>query len=296
MKRLHRRIKTKPVHVLARVKNELGLRQKEIPELLGIPLDTFKNIIHGKVKSWHQHATTISRVTGISVECLLANNSRMALISADGNRWVADDYRAGIATQYAVKLSNERNHGRHTLQYFRLLMIKVGRCLLAAYQTKESRVAFFKLRRAINEIGESFTKFSENVPLTAAEIEKLPEPERTPLVYAGQENTKLPGYSYGGKWYPKRTYIGTNGQPVLPQIIDGKPTKCALEDWDREMQSAIISITSRSRKGVQKVYGGFVREIIAEERRQNVAGKNDLEIAEERAAELRRAKQRKETP
>jgi hypothetical protein len=159
--------------------------------------------------------------------------------------------------------------------------------MLAAYQTKESKRAFGQLLNAIAEIGKSFPKYAERTKLTDDEIKQLPEPERTPNLYAGTVNPNLTGNQIEGKWYPSRTYF-QNGKPVLPPTIDGKPTKCIMENWDFSLQGAVAPIPSRSRKGVIKIFGRFVKEILTEEKRQNNAGLNDLITAEKRAKTIRK--------
>jgi hypothetical protein len=162
MKKLHRRPKQKPKHVLVRIKNDLQLSQDEIHEWLGISLDTFKNIVHGKVDSWEKHAAKISRITGIAVKSLLENQK--SLMAIDGKIWTAQKYAPGIAWRNARELVRERSRGRHTLQWFRILMIKVARCMLAAYRDKKSGDAFVKMLRAIGETGKAFPSYTAKIP------------------------------------------------------------------------------------------------------------------------------------
>src|ERR1035437_5011329 len=120
MEKLHRRKKQKPEHVLVRIKNELELSQAEIPESLGISLDTFKNIVNGKVKSWDKHAKIVSQVTGVSAKSLLANDPQTPLLATNGKRWTAQKYRAEIAARHLGDLERERSGGHHTLLWFRI--------------------------------------------------------------------------------------------------------------------------------------------------------------------------------
>jgi transcriptional regulator with XRE-family HTH domain len=185
MTKLLRRKNHKPKHVLFRIKNELKLSQAEIPESLGISLDTFKNIVQGKVKSWNEHATNVSRAAGVSVKSLLANDAQKPLLANDGKRWTAQKYQAGIAARYVGDLVRERSRGRHTLQFFRIIMISVARCLLAAYRDKKSTDAIFKLLKAIKEIGVSFPTYTAKIPPKPGEAfmtvgDKTFQPDRCP--------------------------------------------------------------------------------------------------------------------
>src|ERR1700685_1493049 len=97
MKKLHYR---KQEHVLNRIKNELGLSQGDIPDYMGISLDTFKNIVYGRARSWDEHAEKISFVTFVAKKSLLANDSKKPLLAVDGSRWNAKKVKAFIAGRY----------------------------------------------------------------------------------------------------------------------------------------------------------------------------------------------------
>lgn len=257
MKHLHRqRKKRKPQHVLVWIKNELQLSQAEIPETLGIPLATFKNIVNGKLKSWEKHALTVSRATGIAGKSLLAKNPRKPLLTDDGKRWTAQGFAPGIAWRTVGDIVRGRSRGRHTLQWFRIVMIKVCRCMLAAYRDKRAGDAFVKLLRTIGEVGKSFPSYTAKVPYK-------PKPGET-LRYE-----VLPGV----------------GSALLSEI-------CLSQSWDWDLQVVVNGIPSRSRKGVIKIFGRFVKDILAEEKRQIISSENDLILAKKRARELQQSSTR----
>ncbi len=255
MKKLHRLKKWKPEHVLVRIKNELDLSQAEIPEYFNLTLDTFKNIVHGRVKSWDKYAATVSRATGVAVKSLLENSPRKPLLGTDGKQWTAQKYRAGIVSQHLGNLVTERSRGRHTLQWFRIVMIKVCRCMLAAYQDKKSHIAFWELLQAVGKVGKSFPSYTAKVPYKPKPGELL-------------RYEVLPG----------------RGSVLFTEI-------CPAQVWDGDLQTAVAGIPSRSRKGVIKIFGGFVKAVLTEERHQNKAGENDLITAEKKAREIHKASQ-----
>jgi plasmid maintenance system antidote protein VapI len=230
MKKLNHRLNRKPEHILVRVKNELNLSQAEIPEHLGIPLATFKNIVHGVVKRWDEHAKKISHTTGIAVKCLLENNPRKPLQTTDGKQWTAQEYAPGIAWRTVLDVVLERSRGRHTLQWFRIVMIKVCRCMLAAYRDKKSGDAFVKLLQAICEVGKSFPSFTAKVPCKPGE----------PLQYE-----VVPG----------------GGQVLLTE-------RCLSQDWDYKMQVDVGAIPSTLNDGIIKIFDAFLKEVLAEEKKQ----------------------------
>jgi hypothetical protein len=254
MTKLLRRKKQKPEHVLVWLKNELNLSQAEIPDYLGISLATFKNIVQEKVKSWDRHAAQVQQAIGVSAKSLLANNPRKPLMATDGKRWTARKYKAGIARRYEGDLIRERSRGRHTLQWFRIVMIKVCRCMLAAYRDKKSGDAFEKLCQAIGEVGKSFPSYTVKVPYEPKPGEPL-RFEHLP-----------PDYK----------------QVAVKEI-------CWSRDWDVQLQGAVAAIPSRSRKGVIKIFGRFVKDILAEEKQRNQKSENDLVTADKKARELLKA-------
>lgn len=253
MKKLNHRLNQKPEHVLVRVKNELNLSQAEIPEHLGIPLATFKNIVHGNVEHWDEHAKKISYATGIAIKCLLENNPRKPLLTTDGKRWTAQEYAPGIAWRSVENLVRERSRGRHTLQWFRIVMIKVCRCMLAAYRDKKSGDAFVKLLKVIGEVGKSFPAYTAKVPYK-------PKPGEI-LRY---EN--VPG----------------RGSVLFTEI-------CLSQIWDWDLQAVVNGIPSTSNEGVIKIFDALLKEVLAEEKHQNQAAENDLITAEKKALALRKA-------
>jgi hypothetical protein len=166
MKILHRRKKQNPNHVLIRITKALNLPQKEIQDSLGISLDTFKNIVYHKPKSWDKHAAIVSRATGVAVKSLLANNPRKPLLCFDGQRWTIKKYSDWIARPYVEnKIGSVTSNRSQTLLYFRMVMIKVARLLLAAYRAEKTEIAFVKLLRPlmlqeVNEHRKSLTPSS----------------------------------------------------------------------------------------------------------------------------------------
>lgn len=58
---------------------------------------------------------------------------------------------------------------------------------------------------------------------------------------------------------------------------------CWSQDWDFELQGAVAAIPSRSRKGVINFFGRFVKDVLAEEKRQGVKLQFELRDAEQKA-------------
>lgn len=238
MKKLHQ---SKSGHVLNRIKNELGLSQADIPDFMGINLDTFKNIVYGRAKSWNEHAEKISFLTFVAKKSLLANDPKKPLLAVDGSRWNAKKVKAFMAGRYLSGVQSEISRGRHTLQWFRIITIKLARCMLAAYKDKKADEAFIQLIKAIDEVGRSF-----------------------------------PSYTAKVKWKQGDAFMTIGGTVV-------KPDKCPSFDWDAGLQGDVARIPSRSRKGIIKIFGRFVKDILAEERKQALKLQFDLQNAKRRA-------------
>lgn len=258
MKTLHQGAKRKLEHVLVRIKNALELSQAEIPEWFGISLDTFKNIAYRNPKSWDKYAAVVSRNIGVSVKSLLANDPRKPLIGNDEKTWTAEKYKAGIAARNVNDLVRERSRGRHTLQWFRILMIKVARVMLAAYKDRKSGEAFVMLLKAIGEVGKSFPSYTQMTPYK-------PKPGEPVLSEC-----------------PPPNFIAVPVKEI-----------CRSEQWDHQLQSAVAAIDSRSKQGMEIIFDRFVAEILSEETSQNRARANDLAIAEEKAIAIQKANEQK---
>ena len=158
MKKTHYSKKRKAAHILTRIKIELELSQASIPDVLGISLDSFKRITTGRRKKWEKEAQIISLKTGVAVKCLLGNQVRIA--ATDGSQWTGEKGKLISMGQNANDLQIKASAGRHALQWFRIVMIKVARCMLAGYKDKQPpAVLFWELNRAIGKVGKSLPSY-----------------------------------------------------------------------------------------------------------------------------------------
>lgn len=137
-------------------------------------------------------------------------------------------------------------------------MIKVARCMLAAYKDKRPGVAFGKLLRSIKDVGESCPSYTAKVPFKP----KPGEPLRFQILPPDNEKDT---------------------------VCKQAPVKevCPLEDWDFDLQSAVATIPSRSRQGIELIFGRFVKSVLKQERFQNKAAENDLTVAAQQVQKLR---------
>jgi transcriptional regulator with XRE-family HTH domain len=85
---------SKGAHVLAKLRQELGLHQKEMAERVGLHWRTIQNIEGGKSKLNRRTAMRISQKTGVSVHWLLQNDSDREIVNASGKKWSHKDQQA----------------------------------------------------------------------------------------------------------------------------------------------------------------------------------------------------------
>jgi hypothetical protein len=228
----------KKIHILARIRKEFGITQAETKEKLGLSLDTLKSIGRKEkpLRFTESLALRVSNATGISVTCLLANDSRKPLIGNDGRRWTIEHYAEWWANKQAIAAARESTRGGRCVQWFRILAIKLARAMLAADQAGESDVAFVRLLSSLRKTGERFPAFSKRIPFKP----KSGEPERFEIV--------PPDYK----------------QVRVLEI-------CPLEDWDSELQSLVNRHPSHSEEAWLVIFQRFYKAVEnAEKCRRNV--------------------------
>jgi transcriptional regulator with XRE-family HTH domain len=82
---------SKAAHVLAKLRDELGLHQKELAERVGLHWRTIQDVERGKTQLSRRNAMRISEKTGVSVNWLLANDPTREMVSVSGEPWSNQD-------------------------------------------------------------------------------------------------------------------------------------------------------------------------------------------------------------
>jgi transcriptional regulator with XRE-family HTH domain len=85
---------SKGAHVLAKLRQELGLLQKEMADKVGLHHRTIQDIERGKLELSRRNAMWISEKTGVSVHWLLQNDSDRNIVNASGKQWSHKDRQA----------------------------------------------------------------------------------------------------------------------------------------------------------------------------------------------------------
>jgi transcriptional regulator with XRE-family HTH domain len=78
---------SKAAHVLAKLREELGLHQKELAERVGLHWRTIQDIERGKLQLSRRNALRISEKIGVSVDWLLQNDPSAEIKNISGERW-----------------------------------------------------------------------------------------------------------------------------------------------------------------------------------------------------------------
>lgn len=81
----------KPPHVLAKLRKDLGLRQKELARKVLCHYRTIQDVEHGKLRLSRILAMRISEKTGVSVDWLLKNDPKRDIVNCSGRRWSNKD-------------------------------------------------------------------------------------------------------------------------------------------------------------------------------------------------------------
>jgi transcriptional regulator with XRE-family HTH domain len=74
-------------HVLVRIREELGLQQKELANLLGVSTSTIKRVELLSLKLSRHLARRMSEALGVSMDYLLKNQLFQRPVTPDGDRW-----------------------------------------------------------------------------------------------------------------------------------------------------------------------------------------------------------------
>jgi transcriptional regulator with XRE-family HTH domain len=82
---------SKAAHVLAKLREELGLHQKELAERVGLHWRTIQDIERGKTQLSRRNAFKISEKTGVDPVWLLANDPSRPMTTIDGRPWSQKD-------------------------------------------------------------------------------------------------------------------------------------------------------------------------------------------------------------
>jgi len=79
-------------HVIAKLRNTIGLSQPRFAAMIGRSLPTVQNIEYGNLKLSVKLAVIISYETGVNVGWLLSNNHNHPIITSDREPWTIDHF------------------------------------------------------------------------------------------------------------------------------------------------------------------------------------------------------------
>jgi transcriptional regulator with XRE-family HTH domain len=81
----------KGAHVLFRLREKLGLLQKQLAEKVGLSTYTIRDIERGVLKLTRRNAIKISEATGVSPQWLMDNKPAVPIQNIAGKRWTTKD-------------------------------------------------------------------------------------------------------------------------------------------------------------------------------------------------------------
>jgi transcriptional regulator with XRE-family HTH domain len=82
---------SKAAHVLAKLREELGLHQKELAERVGLHWRTIQDIERGKLQLSRRNAIKIGEKLGVSPAWLLQNDTSQEIKNVSGEQWSLKD-------------------------------------------------------------------------------------------------------------------------------------------------------------------------------------------------------------
>jgi DNA-binding XRE family transcriptional regulator len=85
---------SKGTHVLAKLRQELGLQQKEMADRVRLHWRTIQDIERGKLKLSRRNAIRISETAGVSINWLLRNDPGLEILNVSGKKWSQKDRQA----------------------------------------------------------------------------------------------------------------------------------------------------------------------------------------------------------
>jgi len=168
MKKIQRAKKSK--HVLAKLRDVIGCSQKTAPEDLGIPTDTCASIESGRVRNGRPTyplteavARRVSLWTGISPGWLLKGNADAPMTTMDGKPYTKDVFER-VRFERESAIVPARKQGNECFSLYLRLCIHLGKVMLAAADTKDSKFAAWKLRDDLCKVGRKYPAFGNDVP------------------------------------------------------------------------------------------------------------------------------------
>jgi transcriptional regulator with XRE-family HTH domain len=141
-------------HVLAVLREMLGIGQKDSASVLGIPEDMVSKLERGAYREGKlnpRQAWIVSGKTGISPAWLLKGDGRKPPIATFGGPYTREAY---LRHQDQQEMTAD-----DLMQLFQRLAGQLGAVLLAAYACGQARSATWNIRTELNKIGLAFPDF-----------------------------------------------------------------------------------------------------------------------------------------
>jgi DNA-binding XRE family transcriptional regulator len=156
--------KTTP-HVLALLRREAGLLQKELAQLIDCSLDTVKSIETGRLNLSHDLADRIRFETGVSREWLLLNDPSKGIVSENGKPFTRSSYDNFRA--YRTRPDQPMDFWLAAPAVFREVR-ELFNLLFAGIEKHQLPLVRYKLAKVRAEIGEALNGVSDRTAFFVA--------------------------------------------------------------------------------------------------------------------------------
>lgn len=160
-------------HVLARVRIEAGLSQKELAKLLGVAGITVQKIEQGKLKLSEELAQKVQNELDVSAAWLLANDPKMPPVTFRGGSWAKIWYEYTQALRLDRNFALDESADAFTAWQIEELSAKIASLLRASKGTPKQGILLHRLRQSLSELAEQFPTDEAVLAQHAPRIAKL---------------------------------------------------------------------------------------------------------------------------
>src|SRR5579871_1810024 len=155
-------------HVLSKIRAELGINQADA-EMIGMSVSTLASLESRRYPKGRnrgrlskQLAHIVSLHTGVNVEWLLAGDPNKPITTETGEQWTKAYFQNNYAAVRRLRSPEEANMlADDCFRRYLLLVIKLGRVMIAAHCQKRAAFASGVIRHELVRFGKTFPRWED---------------------------------------------------------------------------------------------------------------------------------------
>jgi transcriptional regulator with XRE-family HTH domain len=160
-------------HVLARVRIEAGLSQKELAKLLGVAGITIQKIEQGRLALSLELAEKAQNELGVSAAWLLNNDPKIDPVTFRGGSWGKIVYEYTQALRLERDFALDQSANAFTAWQIAELSARIAGLLTGSKGTPRQGILLHRLRQSLSELAEQFPADEAVLAQHAPRIAKL---------------------------------------------------------------------------------------------------------------------------